>query len=135
MAFQRFSYLFCKFLCLSLFIEWLNINNAFEYKDKENKTENENEQIDDEMNAGELFDKLSELGAKVLLDTVECVKNGTLKPVKQDDSQSTYASILTKELCPIDFSKSARDVHNHIRGLSPWPVATTKINGKLLLSN
>ena len=88
--------------------------------------------IDDEMNAGELFDKLSELGAKVLLDTVECVKNGTLKPVKQDDSQSTYASILTKELCPIDFSKSAKEVHNHIRGLSPWPVATTKINGKLL---
>ena len=88
--------------------------------------------IDDEINTGELFDKLSELGAKVLLDTVECVKNGTLKPVKQDDSQSTYASILTKELCPIDFSKSAKEVHNHIRGLSPWPVATTKINGKLL---
>lgn len=88
--------------------------------------------IDDEMNAGELFDKLSELGAKVLLDTVECVENGTLKPEKQDDSQSTYASILTKELCPIDFRKSAREVHNHIRGLSPWPVATTKINGKLL---
>lgn len=88
--------------------------------------------IDDEINAGELFDKLSKLGAKVLLDTVECVKNGTLKPVKQDDSQSTYASILTKELCPIDFSKSAKEVHNHIRGLSPWPVATTKINGKLL---
>lgn len=88
--------------------------------------------IDDEMNAGELFDKLSELGAKVLLDTVECVENGTLKPEKQDDSQSTYASILTKELSPIDFSKSAREVHNHIRGLSPWPVATTKINGKLL---
>lgn len=88
--------------------------------------------IDDEMNAGELFDKLSELGAKVLIDTIKCVENGTLNPVKQDDSQSTYASILTKELCPIDFNKSARDVHNHIRGLSPWPVATTKINGKNL---
>lgn len=88
--------------------------------------------IDDEMNAGELFDKLSELGAKVLIDTIKCVENRTLNPVKQDDSQSTYASILTKELCPIDFNKSARDVHNHIRGLSPWPVATTKINGKNL---
>ena len=88
--------------------------------------------IDDDMNAGELFDKLSELGAKVLLDTIKHVEDGTLNPEKQDDSQSTYASILTKELCPIDFSKSARDVHNHIRGLSPWPVATTKINGKLL---
>lgn len=88
--------------------------------------------IDDEMNAGELFDKLSQLGAKVLLDTIKGVENGTLTPLKQDDSQSTYASILTKELCPVDFSKTARDVHNHIRGLSPWPIATTKINGKLL---
>ncbi len=88
--------------------------------------------IDNEMNAGELFNKLSELGAKVLIDTIQCVENNTLNPIKQDDSESTYASILTKELCPIDFSKSAREVHNHIRGLSPWPVATTKINGKLL---
>ena len=70
--------------------------------------------IDDDMNAGELFDKLSELGAKVLLDTIKHVEDGTLNPEKQDDS------------------KSARDVHNHIRGLSPWPVATTRINGKLL---
>lgn len=88
--------------------------------------------IDDKMNAGELFDKLSNLGAKVLLDTIKGVENDTLMPKKQDDSQSTYASILTKEICPIDFTKSARVVHNHIRGLSPWPVATTKINGKLL---
>lgn len=88
--------------------------------------------IDDEMNAGELFNKLSDLGAKVLIDTIQCVENNTLNPIKQKDSESTYASILTKELCPIDFSKSAREVHNHIRGLSPWPVATTKINGKLL---
>ncbi len=89
-------------------------------------------EIDDEMNAGELFDRLSDLGAKVLIDTIKSVGEGTLNPEKQDNSQSTYASILTKELCPIDFSKSARDVQNHIRGLSPWPVATTKINGKLL---
>lgn len=88
--------------------------------------------ISDEMNAGELFDTLSELGAEVLLDTVDALESGTLNPVKQDDSQSTYASMLTKELCPIDFSKSAQDVHNQIRGLCPWPVATTKVNGKKL---
>ena len=88
--------------------------------------------IPDDMNAGELFDKLSDLGAKVLIDTIKSVENGTLNPEKQDDSLSTYASILTKDMCPIDFKKSAREVHNHIRGLSPWPVATTKINGKLL---
>ena len=72
------------------------------------------------------------MGAKVLIDTIKSVENNTLNPIKQDDSQSTYAAMLTKDMCPIDFNKSAREVHNHIRGLSPWPVATTKINGKLL---
>lgn len=88
--------------------------------------------ITDEMNAGELFDELSIMGAEVLLETIDAVENNELKPVKQDDSQSTYASMLSKELCPIDFSKPAQVVHNQIRGLCPWPVATTKVNGKLL---
>ena len=86
--------------------------------------------IPENMNAGELFDTLSDMGAEVLMDTIEAVKNGTLNPVKQDDSQSTYASMLSKELCPVDFTKSAFTVHNQIRGLYPWPVATTKIDGK-----
>lgn len=86
--------------------------------------------IPDDMNAGELFDALSEMGADVLMKTIDGVKNGTLNPIKQDDSKSTYASMLSKELCPVDFSKSAKDVHNLVRGLYPWPVATTKINGK-----
>lgn len=88
--------------------------------------------ITDEMNAGELFDKLSELGAEVLLETIDAVENNALKPIKQNDDESTYASMLSKELCPIDFSKPAQTVHNQIRGLCPWPVATTKVNGKLL---
>lgn len=86
--------------------------------------------IPENMNAGELFDTLSDMGAEVLMETIEAVKNGTLNPVKQDDSQSTYASMLSKELCPVDFTKSAQTVHNQIRGLYPWPVATTKIDGK-----
>ena len=86
--------------------------------------------IPENMNAGELFDTLSDMGAEVLTETMEAVKNGTLNPVKQDDSQSTYASMLSKELCPVDFTKSAFTVHNQIRGLYPWPVATTKIDGK-----
>ena len=86
--------------------------------------------IPENMNAGELFDTLSDMGAEVLMDTIEAVKNGTLNPVKQDDSQSTYASMLSKELCPVDFTKPAFTVHNQIRGLYPWPVATTKIDGK-----
>jgi methionyl-tRNA formyltransferase len=88
--------------------------------------------IPDDMNAGELFDKLSNLGADVLLETIKAVEDDTLNPVKQNDEDSTYASMLSKELCPIDFSKSAQVVHNQIRGLCPWPVATTKVNGKTL---
>lgn len=88
--------------------------------------------ISEDMNAGELHDKLSILGADVLLETIDALKNGALKPIKQDDSLSNYASMLSKELSPIDFNKSAKEVHNKIRGLSPWPVATTVINGKRL---
>ncbi len=88
--------------------------------------------ITENMNAGELHDKLSALGAEVLLQTIETLKMGELKPEKQNDTLSNYASMLSKELCPIDFSKSAMEIHNQIRGLSPWPVATTKLNGKTL---
>ncbi len=86
--------------------------------------------IPDDMNAGELFEALSELGAEVLLETIDLVEKNALNPIKQDESQSSYASMLSKELCPIDFTKSAEMVHNHVRGLYPWPIATTKINGK-----
>lgn len=84
--------------------------------------------ITEDMNAGELHDLLSEAGAEVLLETIKNIDN--LNPQKQDDELSNYASMLTKQLCPIDFSKSADEIHNHIRGLSPWPVATAKISGK-----
>lgn len=87
-------------------------------------------EITDNMNAGELHDKLSVLGAEILIETIDELKKDNLKPEKQDDSLSNYASMLSKDLCPIDFNKSAQDVHNQIRGLSPWPVATTVIAGK-----
>lgn len=87
-------------------------------------------EITDNMNAGELHDKLSILGADVLIETIDELKKGKLEPKKQDDNLSNYAPMLSKELCPIDFKKSAQEVHNQIRGLSPWPVATTIIAGK-----
>ena len=86
--------------------------------------------IDENITAEELFDKLSDLGAEVLIDTIETLKNNDLHPVKQDDSLSNYAPIITKAICPVDFSKSALEVHNKIRGLYSWPIATTTINGK-----
>ena len=89
-------------------------------------------EIGENETASELHDRLSELGAKVLLDTIDAVKGNTLIPVKQDDSLSNYAPMLTKDMCAIDFSKPAQEVHNHIRGLSSFPGAMTMLNGKRL---
>lgn len=82
--------------------------------------------------SGELFDRLAIAGADLLLETLEALQNGTVTPQKQDDSLSTYAKMIDKSMCPIDFTKTAQQVHNQIRGLKPWPVATAEINGKRL---
>lgn len=87
-------------------------------------------EIGENETASELHDRLSDLGAELLLETVSCVKSGNITPVPQDDSMSTHAPMLTKDMCPIDFSKSAQKVHNHIRGLSAFPCATAILDGK-----
>lgn len=88
--------------------------------------------ITENMNAGELHDALSILGAELLTETVDLLKEGNLQPHSQDDSLSNYAPMLSKALCPIDFADTAKNIHNKIRGLYPWPVATTKLVGKTL---
>lgn len=82
--------------------------------------------------AGELHDRISLLGAETLVKTLKLIENKEITRTKQDDSLATYAPMLDKNLCEIDFSKDAKVIHNLIRGLSPWPVATTKLNGKTL---
>ena len=82
--------------------------------------------------SGELFDRLKVLGAELLIETIDALLAGTLVPQKQDDSQSSYASMLDKSLSPVDWTKTAQQVHNHIRGLEPWPVATTVISEKVV---
>lgn len=89
-------------------------------------------EIGENETASELHDRLSILGSEVLLETIKAVKGSKLTPVKQDDSISNYAPMLTKDMCAIDFSKPAQEVHNHIRGLSAFPGATTMLNGKRL---
>ncbi len=88
--------------------------------------------ITENMNAEELHDKLSVIGADVMAKTIDAAVKGELKPQKQDESKFTYASMLSKELSPINWSKFAQDVHNHIRGLYSWPCATAKLGGKTL---
>lgn len=92
----------------------------------------ESVEIRDDETAQELHDDLSVLGAQVMRKTLLMLQRGELSPVRQDDSNSTYAPILTKELSAIDWQKSALQIHNQIRGLYPWPGASAVLNGKTL---
>ncbi len=87
-------------------------------------------EIGENETAGELHDKLSVLGAQVLEKTINALLAGDLKPEKQDHSKFTYASMLSKELSPIDWNQSAKEIHNKIRGLCPWPSANARLSGK-----
>ena len=67
-----------------------------------------------------------------MAETLELLQKGELKPEKQDDSASNYAPMLTKDLCSVDWNECAQKVHNKVRGLSPWPVATARLGDKLI---
>ncbi len=79
--------------------------------------------------AGELLDRLAVLGADLLSKTLERLSKGPVECTCQDCSKVTYAPMLDKSMSPIDWAKTARQVHNHVRGLNPWPVATAEIGG------
>ena len=81
--------------------------------------------------AGELLDRLAVLGADLLSKTLENFKNGPVDSVPQDADKVSYAPMLDKSMCPIDWNKTAQQIHNHVRGMNPWPTATTQIQGKL----
>ncbi len=80
--------------------------------------------------AGEMHDKLSVLGADILEKTINLLVENRLSPEKQDHEKFTYAPMLSKELSPIDWNLTAREVHNKIRGLCPWPSASAVLNGR-----
>lgn len=88
--------------------------------------------LDKKETAGSLHDKLSTIGADLLLKTLEGLELGKIIPQKQEESLSCYAGMLTKELGNIDFSKSAEEIERLIRGLNPWPSAYTIWNKKTL---
>ena len=73
--------------------------------------------------AGELHDKLAEVGAEIVLHTVRLVESGKVNPKSQDDSEASPAPKIYKEQCRIDWGKSSLEIHNFIRGLSPKPCA------------
>mgnify|MGYP001137155602 FL=1 len=78
----------------------------------------------------ELFERLSVIGADALIKTMDLIIKGQTNPVPQPDGDFGYASMIDKSMSNIDWSKSAFEVHNQIRGLQSWPCASTVINGK-----
>ena len=81
-------------------------------------------------NAQSLLDRLALLGGELLVDTLRAIEEDTVTSIPQDHSKATFAPMLNKSLCPIDWSKTQRQIIDHVRGLDPWPVATTEIQGK-----
>ena len=79
--------------------------------------------------AGELLDRLAVLGADLLSKTLRCVEKDEVNCSAQDESKATYAPMLDKSMCAIDWNKTAQQIHNQVRGLHPWPVATAELAG------
>ena len=88
--------------------------------------------ITEDDNFESVHDKLSSAGAKLIVSTLHKLEKGEIVPEKQDDSLSTYAAKIEKSDCIIDFSDSADRIHDLIRGLSPFPLAYSYLNGKMV---
>lgn len=86
--------------------------------------------IDINETSAELFDRLSLLGADALDKTINMIENDSVKRTPQPDGDFGYAKMISREMSPIDWSKSAFEIHNQVRGLQTWPCADTVINGK-----
>ena len=82
--------------------------------------------------AGELFERLSELGAELLIETIEEIESGRAVRTKQDDALSSYAPMLKKEDGDIDWNKTAAEIVNLVRGTNPWPMAYTRYEGETM---
>jgi len=89
-------------------------------------------EINPDDNFETLHDKMSLLGAELVLKTVSLIKQGDYKLLQQDDSLASPAPKITKEMCSIDFDKSAKEIHNLVRGLSPHPAAFFIYNNKVI---
>ena len=85
--------------------------------------------IDLNENAGQLLTRLARLGAELLTETVRELGTGSARPTPQDESRASHAPMLSKELSPMDWGKTARQLHDQVRGLHPWPSAVAVLDG------
>ncbi len=81
---------------------------------------------------GSLFDRLSQVGAKLCVHTMQSIEEGTVTYTKQQESEATHVGMIQKQMGNIDWSQPAVVIERLIRGLNPWPSAYTKLNGKTL---
>jgi methionyl-tRNA formyltransferase len=86
-------------------------------------------EIGENITAPELADALSKVGADLIVKTLRGLKDGSVKPERQNDDEATFAPIMTKEMGELDWSKPAREIHNLVRGLVPWPGTSTVFRG------
>ena len=82
-----------------------------------------------EDDAQTLFARLAEIGADLLSTTIASIADGSATRTPQNEAESTYAAMLSRELSPVDWNRSAEEVFNQIRALVPWPCATTALDG------
>ena len=88
--------------------------------------------LSDEITAGELHDKMKDRGADVLIETLKQIEKGTAPRIPQNHEEFTYAPMMNKALGEINWSKSAREIHNLVRGVNPWPSAYTTYEGSTM---
>ena len=88
--------------------------------------------LDEKETGGSLFDKLSEAGGRLCVETLAKLEKGEIIPEKQGESPTAYASMLDKKMGNIDWNKSAVVIERLVRGLNPWPSAYTHLDGKTL---
>ena len=86
--------------------------------------------IGEEETAEELFDRLAVLSADLMISTLEKLEKGEITPTPQNQNEATYAPIIKKEMAKLDFTKTAADIHNAVRGYYSWPCAFFMLNGK-----
>lgn len=88
--------------------------------------------IEEEDTLGTLHDKLRTVGADLLADTLPKLLNNELTPIKQEEAKATFASNIKRSDEKIDWTRTGEDIYNHVRGLNPWPVAYTLLEGQVL---
>lgn len=86
--------------------------------------------IDENETSAQLFERLKVLGAELLIETIPNIFSGNVIPAPQNEDESTHAPMISKDMSDIHWEKSAKEIHNLIRGLNSWPCATTMLNGK-----